>query len=165
MIENIKVGYKIDAYNDDIPIYNLSGVVDEVGTLYRFLFDNQILVQKVPYIRIPCDNFAKKVITDCCGKDYSYSDYQYIVEDNVKKSIIRQKFITSTSKLVFIGKVDTVMFKTFPYFYLLENDIEQAKKIFTEFYEDYINSLQDTIQGCNDDIKVISDTNEAQPFC
>ena len=70
-----------------------------------------------------------------------------------------------TSKMVFIGKVDTVMFKTFPYFYLLENDIEQAKKIFTEFYEDYINSLQDTIQGCNDDIKVISNTNEAQPFC
>lgn len=165
MIENLKVGDKIDGYNSDFPIYTFNGVVDEIGTLYRFLFEKQISVQEVPYIRIPCDDFAKKVITDCNDKDYPYSDYQYLVEDNVKKSIIRQKFATSAPKMIYIGKVETVMYNAYPYCYLLENDIEQAKKRFIEFYDNYIDFLQETIQGCNDDKKVISDTKEAQPFC
>ena len=141
MIENITVGYKIDCFNSDFPIYNFEGVVDEVGTLYRFHFDSfeyPIVMQEIPYIRVPCDDDARQLIINDCGEDYAYADYQYLVEDNARMSIIKKRFMTSTPKMICIGKVGNVLADTFPFCYLLENDIEKAKKLLMEFYDDRI---------------------------
>ena len=162
MIENIKVGDKIDAYNSDIPIYNLSGVVDEVGTLYRFNFDNReypIVMQEIPYIRVPCDDDARQLIINNCGEDYAYADYQYLVEDNARMSIIKQKVKTSAPKMIYIGKVGTVLADAFPFCYLLENDIEKAKKLLMNFYDDRIEVFQKTIQKFSEKKDAILNTN------
>ena len=163
MIENITVGYKIDCFNSDIPIYNFEGVVDEVGTLYRFNFDNReypIVMQEIPYIRVPCDADAKQLIIDNCGEDYAYADYQYLIEDNVRMSIIKQKvFKTSTPKMIDIGKVGTVLADAFPFCYLLENDIEKAKKLLMNFYDDRIEVFQKTIQKFSEKKDAILNTN------
>lgn len=163
MIENITVGYKIDYLNSDFPIYNFEGVVDEVGILYRFNFDNReypIVMQEIPYIRVPCDDDAKQLIIDNCGEDYAYADYQYLVEDNVRMSIIKQKvFKTSSPKMIYIGKVNNVFADSFPFCYLLENDIEKAKKLLMGYYDTRINELQSTIQKFSEKKDIILNTN------
>lgn len=169
MIENIKVGYKINCfnsdfpYNSDYPIYNnFEGIVDEVGTLYRFNFDNReypIVMQEVPYIRVPCDDDARQQIINNCGEDYAYADYQYLVEDNVCRSIISQTVKNSTPTMIYIGKVRTVSADSFPFCYLLENDIEKAKKLLMEFYDTRIKELQSTIQKFSEKKDVILNTN------
>lgn len=168
MIENITVGYKIDCFNSDFPIYNFEGVVDEVGTLYRFNFDNReypIVMQEIPYIRVPCDDDAKQLIINNCGEDYAYADYQYLVEDNVSMSIIKQKPITSTPKMIYIGKVNTIFSDTFPFCYLLENDIEKAKKLLMKFYDTRIKDFQETIQKFYEKKNIILNTNNAHSIC
>ena len=162
MIENIKVGYKIDCFNSDFPIYNFEGVVDEVGTLYRFHFDSfeyPIVMQEIPYIRVPCDDDARQLIINNCGEDYAYADYQYLVEDNARMSIIKQKVKTSAPKMIYIGKVGTVLADAFPFCYLLENDIEKAKKLLMNFYDDRIEVFQKTIQKFSEKKDAILNTN------
>ena len=162
MIKNIKVGYKIDCFNSDLPIYNFEGVVDEVGTLYRFNFDNReypIVMQEIPYIRVPCDADARQLIINNCGEDYAYADYQYLVEDNARMSIIKQKVKTSAPKMIYIGKVGTVLADAFPFCYLLENDIEKAKKLLMNFYDDRIEVFQKTIQKFSEKKDAILNTN------
>lgn len=162
MIENITVGYKIDCFNSDFPIYNFEGVVDEVGTLYRFHFDSfeyPIVMQEIPYIRVPCDDDARQLIINDCGEDYAYADYQYLVEDNARMSIIKQKVKTSAPKMIYIGKVNTVLSDTFPFCYLLENDIEKAKKLLMEYYDDRIEVFQKTIQKFSEKKDAILNTN------
>ena len=162
MIENITVGYKIDCFNSDLPIYNFEGVVDEVGTLYRFnfnSFEHPIVMQEVPYIRVPCDDNAKQLLTNNCGEDYAYADYQYLVEDNARMSIIKQEIKTSAPKMIYIGKVNTVLSDAFPFCYLLENDLEKAKKLLMEFYDNRIKELQKTIQKFSEKKDAILNTN------
>ena len=125
--------------------------IDEVGTLYRFYYyDNKWLVKEVPYIRVPIDEQTKKFLN---------SDYQYVVEDNPMRII--KPYHKTIIDTVHIGTIQTIL-QWFPYVYLLEKDVDKAKKIFTEYYTKKMNIYKSSVEGCQETIRQMANANEVE---
>lgn len=125
--------------------------IDEVGTLYRFYYSgNKWLYKEVPYIRVSIDEETKKFLN---------SEYQYVVEDNPMR-IVRPYHMTRIDT-AFIGTIQMVH-RWVPYVYLLEKDVDKAKKIFTEYYTKKMNLYKASAEGLQETILKMADANEVE---
>jgi hypothetical protein len=157
-IVDIPVGYKVNYCNDDFScLYTRQSVVDEVGTLYKFIYrQGKVEVQEFHYVRFPCgdDEWARKTIKDAhswCYPyiDYEYADYQYVIDD---LRIIRHTNHTDR-RMVYIGVVEAVCHNHIPYCYLLENDIDKAKELFIQHYNHQADLLKSDAKWYYDQIE------------
>ena len=147
-LAGIKAGDTL--HNWELPcLFNTT--IDEAGTLYRFYYyDNKWLFKEVPYIRVPIDEETKKFLN---------SEYQYVVEDNPMRII--KPYHKTVIDTVFIGTVQTVL-RWFPYVYLLENDVDKAKKIFIEYYTKKMNIYKASVEGLQETILKMENANEVE---
>jgi hypothetical protein len=127
--------------------------IDEVGTLYRFYYcegENKWFYKEVPYIRVSIDEQTKK---------YLNSEYQYVVEDNPMR--ILKPYHRTIIDTAYIGTVQIIR-QWVPYVYLLEKDVDKAKKIFTEYYTKRLNIYKATVEGLQGTILNLANANEIE---
>ena len=146
--DSIKVGdvIKCDAIHNTRNI----GIVDEVGTLYRYaiLGNKMVCVElvEVPYIRVPIVEKKYKELLD--------SEYQYFVSDWVgrckKSDVIREIWIDRLYKDEFFGM---------KYFYCCEKNDEYAKAMFITSIKDDIRCAKENIALWEKEIENIESFN------